>query len=131
MPHVVVEYTDNVPPSADIPGLLRLIGRRCAASDGVLPVAGIRVRAHRLSEYFVADGTPGYAFVNVTVKMGSGRSPEFKKMFFPKLFDAIREHLGEASRAAPLALSMYVEEIDEDGAFRDNGVRAAMGVPPK
>ena len=131
MPHVIVEYTDNLGDEADIPGLLRLIAQRCADSGGVLPLAGVRVRAVRLTEYVIADGKPEYAFVNLTVKLGKGRDPEFKKRFFGALFEAIRAHLAAASAARPLALSMYLEEIDEEGAFRDNGVRTALGLPQK
>ncbi len=131
MPHVTVEYTDNLTPDADIPGLLRMIAERCADSGGVLTPAGVRVRAIRLTDYVIADGDPAYAFVNITVKLGRDRDPEFKRTFFGALFERIKAHLAEASAARPLALSMYIEEIDEDGAFRDNGVRRALGLPQK
>ncbi len=131
MPHVIVEYSENVEPEAGIPALLRLIADRCANTDNVLPVAGIRVRAVRLTEYVIADGKPEYGLVNVTVKMGAGRPQEFKKTFFGSLFEAIKSHLSNAFKARPVALSMYVEEIDEQGAYRHNGVRDAMGLPPK
>ena len=129
MPHVIVEYTDNI--DADIPALLRAIAGRCAESDGVLPLAGVRVRAIRLTEYVIADGKPEYGFVNVTVKMGSGRDPVFKRDFFGGLFDLIKAELAAAMAARPVALSMYVEEIDEAGAWRHNGVREALGLPQK
>lgn len=131
MPHVIVEYTANLPDEADISGLLAAIASRCADSDGVLALAGVRVRAIRLTEYFIADGKPEYAFVNVTVKIGQGRDEVFKKTFFGGLFEMIRAHLRAAGQAQPLALSMYIEEIDETGAYRDNGVRSALGLPQK
>ncbi len=96
----------------------------------MLPLAGVRVRAIRLTEYVVADGGD-YGFVNITVKMGQGRDPAFKTQFFAALFEIIKDHLEPAGRVLPLALSMYVEEIDEDGAFRHNGVRTALGLPQK
>jgi 5-carboxymethyl-2-hydroxymuconate isomerase len=130
VPHVTVEYTDNLEPAADIPGMLRMIAARCGES-GVLSLAGVRVRAIRLTEYVIADGTPEYAFVNVTVQLGKGRAPAFKKSFFSDLFDHIKAHLAQIRAARPVALSMYLNEIDEDGAFRDNGVRTALGLPQK
>ena len=81
MPHVIVEYTDNLDGEADIKGLLKMIAAYCGESGGVLPLAGVRVRAIRLTDYVIADGKPEYAFVNVTVKMGQGRDPAFKKSF--------------------------------------------------
>jgi 5-carboxymethyl-2-hydroxymuconate isomerase len=131
MPHVIVEYTDNIAAEADIPQLLRMIAERCADSGGVLPLAGVRVRAIRLTDYVIADGRPEYAFVNVTVKMGRGRDQAFKTAFFGALFDRIKAHFAPLSASRPLALSMYIEEIDETGAFRQNGVRDALGLPQK
>jgi 5-carboxymethyl-2-hydroxymuconate isomerase len=131
MPHVIVEYTDNLSGEADIPALLRTIAGYCGESGGVLPLAGVRVRAIRLTEYVIADGRPEYAFVNVTVKMGQGRDAAFKTAFFGGLFERIKAELGAAMAARPVALSMYIEELDEAGAFRHNGVREALGLPQK
>jgi 5-carboxymethyl-2-hydroxymuconate isomerase len=131
MPHIVVEYTDNLDGQADMPGLLQMIAARCLDTGGVLPIAGVRVRAIRLTEYVIGDGRPEYAFVNVTVKLARGRDPEFKQTFFGAMFEAIKIHLRNVSEARPLALSMYLEEIDEAGAYRQNGVREALGLPQK
>lgn len=131
MPHVIVEYTDNLEPEADIPRLLKVIADHCATSKGELQLAGVRVRAIRLTDYVIADGKPEYAFVNVTVKMGSGREPAFKKSFFGAMFDKVGEHFADIYAKRPLALSLYIEEIDEAGAFRRNGVREALNIPQK
>ncbi len=131
MPHVIVEYSANLDADADIPALLKVIATYCGDSGGVLPLAGVRVRAIHLTEYVIADGKPEYAMVNITVKMGQGRDPEFKKTFFGGLFDRIKAELAPAMAARPVALSMYLEELDETGAYRDNGVRTALGLPQK
>jgi 5-carboxymethyl-2-hydroxymuconate isomerase len=131
MPHVIVEYTDNLEPEAEISALLAMIAQRCAQTDGVLPLAGVRVRAIRLTEYAIADGRPEYGFMNITVKMGQGRDDSFKSEFFGDLFDKIKAHLAPLMTVRPVALSMYVEELDEAGAYRENGVRTALGLPAK
>jgi 5-carboxymethyl-2-hydroxymuconate isomerase len=131
MPHIVVEYTDNLAPLAEIPVLLRKIADKCGQGEPYLAMAGVRVRAVRLTEYAIADGKADYGFVNITAKIGSGRPAEFKKAFFGELFEIIQTHLAPAAKALPLALSMYVEEIDEDGAYRDNGIRRLLGLAQK
>ena len=45
---------------------------------GVFPLAGIRVRAHPMPHYFVADGHPKNAFVDMVLRMGEGRSDATK-----------------------------------------------------
>ena len=131
MPHVTVEYTDNLAADGDIPGLLKMIANRCSDSGGHLPLAGVRVRAIRLTEYVIADDRPEYAFANFTVKLAQGRDEAFMKSFFGDLFERIKAHFADVSAARPLALSMYLEEINEAGAFRQNGVRTALGEPQK
>jgi len=114
MAHATVEWTDNLEGQFDLGGLLQLIARDMRErADGVFPVGGIRVRGLRLTDYVIADGTcPDDAFINIDVKMGVGRSAEFRKAYFDALFDRIRCFLGDLFDRRPLALSLYVEEAD-------------------
>lgn len=114
MAHATVEWTANLEGAFDRPALLRLIADEMRLrADGVFPVGGIRVRAVRLDEYVIADGAdPADAFINIDVKMGAGRSAEFRKRFFDQLFAAVRGQLGDLFEQRPLALSLYVEEAE-------------------
>jgi|WetSurMetagenome_2_1015567.scaffolds.fasta_scaffold698163_2 5-carboxymethyl-2-hydroxymuconate isomerase len=122
MAHAVVEWTSNLEGEADIHGLLELIAAAIRNSGGVFPWGGIRVRAIRLDDYVIADGKADDAFVNVTVKMGAGRSVEFKKTFFTDLFEQIKAHFSDLYGRRYLALSLYVEEADEAGSFKHNNI---------
>jgi 5-carboxymethyl-2-hydroxymuconate isomerase len=122
MAHAVVEWTSNLEGEADIHGLLELIAAAMRNSGGVFPWGGIRVRAIKLDDYVIADGKADDAFVNVTVKMGAGRSAEFKTAFFTDLFEQIKTHFAELYSRRYLALSLYVEEADEAGSFKHNNI---------
>ena len=122
MAHAIVEWTSNLEGEADIRGLLELIAAAMRNSGGVFPWGGIRVRAIRLDDYVIADGKADDAFVNVTVKMGAGRSAEFKQAFFTDLFEQIKAHFAELYARRYLALSLYVEEADEAGSFKHNNI---------
>ena len=122
MAHAVVEWTSNLEDQADIHGLLELIAAAMRNSGGVFPWGGIRVRAIRLDDYVIADGKADDAFVNVTVKMGAGRSAEFKQAFFTDLFEQIKAHFADLYARRYLALSLYVEEADEAGSFKHNKI---------
>ncbi len=117
MPHVTVEYTDNLEAEADIPGLLRKIAARLAESDGVFPVAGIRVRAVRLSEYVVADGGDN-GFVHATIKVAPGRSQALMTPVFEAMFELMTIHFAGLMSRRPLALSLDVETSEPIGPFR-------------
>lgn len=114
MAHATVEWTDNLAGEFDLRGLLALIaGDMRDRADGVFPVGGIRVRGIELRDYVIADGSdPRDAFIDIQVKMGAGRSAEFRKRYFDALFGRIREHLGDLFDRRPLALSLYVEEAE-------------------
>ncbi len=122
MPHLIVEYTDNLAAEGDIPGLLRKLAARLAESGGVFPIGGIRVRAIRLTEYVIADGQDDYAFVNATARIGPGRPDAFKQEFFGAVFDVIKAHFADLFERRYLALSLYVEEADEAGSFKQNNI---------
>lgn len=114
MAHAVVEYTANLADDFDLDGLLALIARHMREeSGGVFPVGGIRVRAIRLDHYVIADGLgPNDAFLNIDVKMGVGRSAEFRQTYFDALFEAIRNFLEPVFDQRPFALSLYVAEAE-------------------
>lgn len=122
MAHAIVEWTANLADEADIRGLLELIAATMRDSGGVFPWGGIRVRGIRLDDYVVADGQADDAFVNITVKMGAGRSAEFKREFFGRLFEAVKAHFAELFERRYLALSLYVEEADEASSFKHNNI---------
>ena len=122
MAHAIVEWTANLEHEADIHGLLELIAASMRDSGGVFPWGGIRVRAIRMDDYVIADGQADNAFVNITVKMGAGRSAEFKREFFHALFEKIKLHFANLYAKRYLALSLYVEEAGESSSFKHNNI---------
>ena len=126
MAHATVEWTANLDDDLDIPALLTLIADHMRLrADGVFPVGGIRVRAIRLTDYVIADGADGRdAFINIDIKMGAGRTAEFRLAYFGVLFDEIRAHLGDLFERRPLALSLYVEEAE---GWKHNSIHQRLG----
>lgn len=114
MAHATVQWTDNLEGDFDLRGFMNLIADEMRdRSDGVFPAGGIRVRGIRLTDYVIADGQgPDDAFINIDVVMGVGRSEEFRKTFFDRLFARMTEHLAELFEWRPLALSLYVSEVE-------------------
>lgn len=123
MPHLVYEYTDNLGEQADIPGLLRKSAQILIDQGGVFPIGGIRVRAHRLSEYCIADGSRADdAFVHASLKVGAGRSEAEKKKACDELFAMISAHFAAFFDQHGLALSMEFSEFSEAGTWKKNNI---------
>ncbi|WP_206952250.1 5-carboxymethyl-2-hydroxymuconate Delta-isomerase [Trinickia acidisoli] len=122
MPHVIVEYTDNLGADARIPVLLETINGTLIAQDGVYPTGGIRSRAIELHNYRVADGKEDDAFVHVTLKIGAGRADAVKKRTCDTLFDAVKAHFADAFSRRYLALSLELVEFNESGSHKRNNI---------
>lgn len=122
MPHTIVEYSDKIAGDGDIAGLLRKLAAKLCDSGGVFPLGGVRVRAYPAHDYVIADGKDDYAFVHIVVKLAAGRPADFKTRFFNELFDIVKAHFAELIERRYLALSMYVEEVDEAGSFKLNNI---------
>jgi 5-carboxymethyl-2-hydroxymuconate isomerase len=120
MPHCQVEYTGNIRADADIPGLLAKIAAKYRDSDGVFPVAGVRVRAIELHDYVVNAGDPEDAFVHALCVIAPGRSEAFQRRFFGELFAILKAHLAPIAERRTLGLSLDVHVGTEAGAFKYN-----------
>jgi len=127
MAHAIVEWSDNLVGEFDLKGLLALIAYEMRErSGGVFPVGGIRVRALCHSDYVIADGAdPLDAFINIDVKMGTGRDAAFKKAFFDQMFEAVRGYLGDLFDRRPVALSLYVSEAE---GWKHNSIHQRFGI---
>lgn len=124
MPHIIVEYTDNIAAQADIAGLLKKINEVLISRAPLFPVGGIRSRAIELTDYCVADGAEDDAFVHVTLKIGAGRSEADKKATCEEMFEMIKAHFADLFASRYLALSMELVEFSEAGTYKHNNIHA-------
>lgn len=111
MPHLIIEYTDNLAEDGNIPQLLQSANKSLLQNEGIIPIGGLRTRAIELKDYCVADGTEDDAFVHATLKLGSGRSEEEIKKVCDNLFAVIQEHFAPIFEKRYLALSMEMYEF--------------------
>ncbi|NMG71095.1 5-carboxymethyl-2-hydroxymuconate Delta-isomerase [Parazoarcus communis] len=123
MAHLIFEYTRNLGPAADIPGLLRKANQVMIAQE-VFPIGGIRSRAIELVDYCVADGSADDAFVHATVKIGAGRSTEARQKTGDDLFAMMKTHFAALYANRTLALSLELIEFSEAGTWKHNNIHA-------
>ena len=131
MPHVIVEYSDNlaaqVPPRRLVDAL-----HQAALQTGVFPLGGLRTRAVPREIYAIADGNPENAFVAVIARIGEGRDADTRKRVGAALMAALEAETAEAFRTRGLGLTVEVQEIDSTASFRTNNLheRLARKEPP-
>ena len=124
MPHVLVEYSANLEEAIDVGGLCERLRQAAAAIDEV-PMPGVRVRAYRADHHAIADGTDGHGFVDISVRLRSGRPDAVKDKIAKRLFAAAREFIDPYMSENSLALSLELRDIDPElspktGTIRDH-----------
>lgn len=111
MPHIIVEYSNNLSESAlDIDALLKRLADTAVAT-GLFPEQGMRLRAYRADYQRVGSGDPDSAFLHVGMNVGSGRTEEARQAAGASLFATLKSHLSEAMAEQKISLSFEMREI--------------------
>ncbi|SDE24361.1 5-carboxymethyl-2-hydroxymuconate Delta-isomerase [Paraburkholderia lycopersici] len=131
MPHLTLEYSANLGDAKSIGQLCETLAhvldaQRDEAGARVYPRGGIRTRALRCEQYFVADGNPENAFMHGCLKIGAGRPPAVRKATGEALFEAIKQHFAPTFATRGLALSLEIVEFSEDGSWKHNNLHARL-----
>ncbi|WP_240376803.1 5-carboxymethyl-2-hydroxymuconate Delta-isomerase [Bacillus piscicola] len=121
MPHVTIEYTDNLKEEGDISSLLKKINDAIIAQGGTFPVGGIRSRAIELHDYVTADGSEDDAFVHGQLKIGGGRSEADKKKVCDAIFEVMTDHFAALFEKRYLALSFELHEF-QSATYKKNNI---------
>jgi 5-carboxymethyl-2-hydroxymuconate isomerase len=125
VPHITVEYSANLQEAVSIAKLVEDVHRAVLAT-GTFKLGAVRTRAERRDIFVVADGDPQNAFINVIARIGRGRPPEKRRGLAEAIMAVLDQETATLAASRGLALSVYVEEIDEDGALRKNNLHARM-----
>lgn len=121
MPHIYIEYTDNIKGEAGIEALLEKVNQTLLNHSDIIPVGGLRTRAIELQDYLVADGTEDDAFVHVILKLAPGRTDEQKKAVCDDLFQTIKGHFVHIFEKRYIALSMELYEF-QNATYKHNNI---------
>ena len=115
MPHVVVQYTANLDPEAEMGGLCHalaevLVAQRDAAGERVFPIGGTRVLAYPAAQFAVADGGADRAFVFVTAHIAPGRAPAAVKAAGEAMLAVVKRHFEKIFASRPVGITLQIHE---------------------
>lgn len=123
MPHFYAECSSNIMKEANLPTLFSGV-HEALVSTGLFPLGGIRSRAIYMDTFRIADGEGDYAFVHMTLKIGSGRSLEERKKTGELIMKVIEEHFNPLMESRLLALSFAIEELDPILNYKKNNIHS-------
>jgi 5-carboxymethyl-2-hydroxymuconate isomerase len=121
LPHLIVEYSANIEEEIALDALLDKL-HSCALRTKVFPIGGLRVRAHRVDRYRIADLSPDNGFVHVTAMIGHGRPLDVQQRAGEELLAALTEHLKALYERSPLAISLSIQESHPVLNFKKNNL---------
>ncbi|MDH5231881.1 MAG: 5-carboxymethyl-2-hydroxymuconate Delta-isomerase [Gammaproteobacteria bacterium] len=106
MPHIIVEYAEQLITDKEIPTLLHAI-HQAIDESGLFDASHIKTRAYPFRAYTQAGGDQAYIHIQARIK--SGRDADNKK----RLSDAIVTKLNSFS-LAPSVLTVEIIDMDRD-----------------
>lgn len=122
MPHLSIEYSRNLEGRLDMPALLVAL-RDAAVATGVFPAAGIRVRAFAADHVLIADGQPGHAFLDISVRLRGGRTEADKARATAAIFAAAEAFCAHDLAQNSLMLSLEMRDIDPALSPKTSSIR--------
>ena len=125
MPHFSIEYSANLDQTVDMTEICGLVSRTILET-GLFEMGAVRVRAFRAEAYAIADGLAQNGFIDMSFRIGRGRSAEERKRTGEAIFAAVSQHL-EALFATPhFALSFEIREIDAELSWKKNAIHPRL-----
>ena len=125
MPHLTIEYSENITGSVDI-GALCVVMRDAMVETGIFPLGGIRVRAFPCQTYVIADAAQDYGYLHMICRVGHGRDEPTRLAAADTLYSAAEAYL-KPRMQRPFALSLDLDELHPVTSLkRYNTIHAAL-----
>jgi len=117
VPHLVLEYTANVPDEPDPDRVLRRLHETLAKS-GPFDLANVKSRLVRHEGFRIADGAPDRAFVHLTVSVLAGREADVLRGTGEALVAALRASFPRAAAERRCDFTVELREMRKDLYFK-------------
>jgi 5-carboxymethyl-2-hydroxymuconate isomerase len=125
MPHFTMEYSANLEETVDFEALSRAVHETILAT-GLFELGAIRVRALRAEAYAVADMLAENGFIDMSFRIGKGRSDEEKRQTGEAIFDTVSKFLAPLFETPHFALTLEIREIDADLSWKKNAIHPRL-----
>lgn len=130
MPHIQIDYSPNLETRLDVAGLCRAL-RDAAVETGILPLAGIRVRATACTHVVIADGNPDHAFLDISLRLRAGRSDDAKAQATAHIFARAEAFCADLLAGSSFMLSFEMRDIDAALSPKTSSIRRYLTGEPQ
>lgn len=116
MPHIVLEYSSNLPELADFRALFDDIHRALNRIGGIR-LENCKSRARVAEHYYIGDGNPDNAFIHLDVEFVRGRSAEVKQEIGRECLELVK-HYYHLHLSDLLQITVKIDDIALEFYFK-------------
>lgn len=116
MPHIVLEYTDDIPVTPDFNSLFADL-HQVLVNEAGINIRNCKSRAIKLDNYFIGDEQSKNSFIHLAVRTFSGRSDDIKMKIGEKLRQVLVDYFAQ-STGDDVQITVEIEEIDKRFYFK-------------
>ena len=117
MPHLTLEYSNNLAETVDFDKLFRRIHRALAEFDSIR-LSEIKSRAILYDQYYIGDGSPQRIFIHLTVAVLDTRPLAEQKQIGERMLSILREEFDGSYRERPCDITVELRSIRHDTYFK-------------
>ncbi len=125
MPHFTIEYSANLDEAVDFGNLCKVV-HTTIMTTGLFELGAVRVRAFRATSYAIADRLPENGFIDMSFRIGRGRSDEEKQKTGEAIFATVSAFLAPLFQTPHFALSLEIREIDAELSWKKNAIHPRL-----
>ena len=125
MPHFTIEYSANLESKVEIGGLCDHV-LVAALKTGMFETGAVRVRAIRCDHYAIADQARENSFIDVSLRLASGRDLALRQSAGAAIFAEMSAFLAPLFEDQHFALSFELREINPLLSFKKNSIHERL-----
>lgn len=119
MPHLTLEYSDNV--EFDSKAFFREL-HETLVETGAVRMKGLKSRAIKMTDYYIADGNPEYKYVHLNIVLREGRPKEVKEEIAQRAMAVLEKTFGHYRETGYIGLSNDMSELLWGVALRSSNI---------
>jgi 5-carboxymethyl-2-hydroxymuconate isomerase len=129
MPHLTLEYSNNLPAPVDFGGLFARL-HETLAEIGPFPLEQIKSRAVPHDVFRIGAGAPESVFVHLTAAILTGRDTEQQHHIGEQLLAVLREGFARTWDERPCDITVDIHELPRKTYAKMMNERARAASPP-
>jgi 5-carboxymethyl-2-hydroxymuconate isomerase len=116
VPHIIFEYSDNIPALTDYSPLFAEIHHALNTIGGI-KLENCKSRVRVANDFYIGDGSPQHAFIHLEVEFVSGRSTQVKQAIGDECLGIVKKYY-QSQLSESLQITVKIEDISLDFYFK-------------